>query len=286
MQTRLSPACPRSPLRPSPAFTPFGYKPPLCNMHIAFVGEVLDQASSAYLLGNGRRAYSPSIMRFRSPDPLSPMGAGGTNCYAYCANDPVNFTDPSGHAPLRRSAVNSKPSLVQHYAARGANAFGSVVGMGMSFAEIAIEHRQLQREQPGASFPPLHRARRIAGFHALAAPAVSDTIELFLPPEAADRTGLVDNLGLASAGLFTTEAAVALGSTLRTEGVAGLIPGMQSLIYAAGEVTLIGPIKDAAMHVGRHTLGQVGQFLPTRRQPRPPDVELRTIRDLERRALS
>lgn len=115
---------------------------------------------------------------------------------------------------------------------------------------------------------------------------MSDTIELFLPPEAADRTGLVDNLGLASAGLFITEAAVALGSTLRTEGVAGLIPGMQSLIYAAGEVTLIGPIKDAAMHVGRHTLGQVTQFLSTRRQPRPPDVELWTIRDLEGRALS
>ncbi|MBF8776051.1 RHS repeat-associated core domain-containing protein [Pseudomonas fulva] len=281
MQTRLPSAHPRSALRPSPAFTPFGYGRPLCNVHMAFVGEVLDPASSAYLLGNGRRAYSPLLMRFRSPDPLSPMGAGGPNCYAYCANDPVNFTDPSGHAPLRPRTVNSEASLVQHYAARGANAFGSIVGMGMAFAEIAIEHRQLQRLQPGASFPPLHRARRIAGFHALATPAASDTIELFLPPEAADRTGLVDSLGLASAGLFTAEAAVALSSTLRTEGVAGLLPGMQSLLYAAGEVTLIGPIRDAAIQVGRYTVRQVGQLLSTTSQPQPPVIALAIIRNPE-----
>lgn len=278
MKASLPPARPRSAFRPSPAFTPFGHKPPICNVHMAFVGEVLDQAGNAYLLGNGRRAYSPSLMRFRSPDPLSPMGAGGINCYAYCANDPVNFTDPSGHAPLRMMKADSQPSLVQHYAARTANAFGSVIGVGMAFAEIAIEHRQLQRDQPGASFPPLHRARRIAGFHALATPAASDTVELFLPPEAADRTGLVDNLGLASAGFFTAEAVIALGSTLRTEGVAGLMPGMNSLIYAAGEVTLIGPIIDAARYTGSQIVGQLGQFLHIARDIRRPGVMLRAIR--------
>lgn len=63
----------------------------------AFNGERLDPESEDYHLGNGYRTYSPTLMRFRCPDDLSPFGAGGINPYAYCAGDPVNFTDPSGH---------------------------------------------------------------------------------------------------------------------------------------------------------------------------------------------
>ena len=37
-------------------------------------------------------------MRFHSRDSLSPFGKGGLNGYAYCAGDPVNRIDPSGHA--------------------------------------------------------------------------------------------------------------------------------------------------------------------------------------------
>ncbi|RZI87154.1 MAG: RHS repeat-associated core domain-containing protein [Pseudomonas sp.] len=51
------------------------------------------------LLGNGHRAYSPSLMKFLSPDSLSPFGSGGLNAYAYCLNDPVNLTDPTGKTP-------------------------------------------------------------------------------------------------------------------------------------------------------------------------------------------
>ena len=62
-----------------------------------FNGERCDPVSGNYHLGNGYRAYSPRLMRFTCPDSLSPFGAGGINSYAYCAGDPVNFTDPSGH---------------------------------------------------------------------------------------------------------------------------------------------------------------------------------------------
>ena len=61
----------------------------------AFNGHLL--VSHLYLLGNGYRGYNPVLMRFHSPDSLSPFAAGGSNCYAYCAGDPVNFSDPSGH---------------------------------------------------------------------------------------------------------------------------------------------------------------------------------------------
>jgi len=67
---------------------------------LRFSGQRKESATGHYLLGNGYRAFNPVLMRFHSPDSLSPMGAGGFNCYAYCAGDPVNNTDPSGHRRL------------------------------------------------------------------------------------------------------------------------------------------------------------------------------------------
>lgn len=62
-----------------------------------FNGERADPVSGTYHLGSGYRAYNPVLMRFNCPDSLSPFGVGGINPYAYCAGDPVNHIDPSGH---------------------------------------------------------------------------------------------------------------------------------------------------------------------------------------------
>jgi RHS repeat-associated protein len=64
---------------------------------LAFNGEVCEEITQWYLLGNGYRAYNPGLMRFHSPDSLSPFGAGGLNPYMYCVGDPINFSDPTGH---------------------------------------------------------------------------------------------------------------------------------------------------------------------------------------------
>lgn len=93
---------------------------------LGFNGEVRDELSGWYLLGRGYRVYNPSLMCFHSPDSLSPFDAGGINPYMYTAGDPINFTDPTGHAN------------------RGVNWLGvlgtalSVIGIALSIAAVAI----------------------------------------------------------------------------------------------------------------------------------------------------
>ncbi|KPX28444.1 Uncharacterized protein ALO77_03892 [Pseudomonas coronafaciens pv. garcae] len=74
-----------------------------------FNGELLDSITGHYLLGNGYRAYNPVLMRFNSPDSLSPFGKGGLNAYAYCGGDPVNQSDPTGHIVKTRLKLGIRP---------------------------------------------------------------------------------------------------------------------------------------------------------------------------------
>ncbi len=69
---------------------------------MAFNGEPCEAATGWYLLGRGYRAYNPVLMRFHSPDVLSPFHEGGLNPYMYCLGNPVRFHDPSGHRSTRR----------------------------------------------------------------------------------------------------------------------------------------------------------------------------------------
>lgn len=64
---------------------------------IGFNGELCEAQIGWYFLGNGYRIYNTRLMRFHSPDSWSPFGRGGLNPYMYCAGDPVNRSDPTGH---------------------------------------------------------------------------------------------------------------------------------------------------------------------------------------------
>ena len=82
-----------------PVYCPYGHRSPESGLTslLGFNGERRDPVTGYYLLGNGYRAFNPVLMRFNSPDSLSPFGKGGLNAYAYCAGDPVNRVDPTGH---------------------------------------------------------------------------------------------------------------------------------------------------------------------------------------------
>lgn len=82
------------------------------------------------MLGNGHRVYSPALMRFQSPDRLSPFGRGGVNAYAYCGGDPINRIDPSGR--------------FFHWIALGIGAAGLTVFTG-SVAALSREDKSTSR---------------------------------------------------------------------------------------------------------------------------------------------
>ncbi|WP_247255641.1 RHS repeat-associated core domain-containing protein [Pseudomonas moorei] len=85
--------------QPQPiAYSPYGHRSVVSALLslLGFNGERLDPVTGHYILGN-YRAFNPVLMRFNSPDSLSPFGKGGVNSYAYCLGDPISGADPSGH---------------------------------------------------------------------------------------------------------------------------------------------------------------------------------------------
>jgi RHS repeat-associated protein len=91
------------------AYSPYGHRPAengLLSL-LGFNGKRPDPVTRHYLLGNGYRAFNPVLMRFNSPDSLSPFQEGGLNTYAYCLNDPINASDSSGQAPIFQSILKS-----------------------------------------------------------------------------------------------------------------------------------------------------------------------------------
>ncbi|EJM84014.1 RHS repeat-associated core domain-containing protein [Pseudomonas sp. GM60] len=83
------------------AYSPYGHRSAAaCLLSLlGFNGERPDPVTGYYLLGNGYRAFNPTLMRFNSPDSFSPFDGGGLNSYSYCIGDPVNRYDDSGHLP-------------------------------------------------------------------------------------------------------------------------------------------------------------------------------------------
>ncbi|WGV22854.1 RHS repeat-associated core domain-containing protein [Pseudomonas putida] len=82
------------------AYSPYGVMAAAAVPGLAFCGQYRDPLTGGYPLGNGRRFYSPTLMRFMAFDFLSPFSKGGINGYVYCGADPVNRHDPSGAAWL------------------------------------------------------------------------------------------------------------------------------------------------------------------------------------------
>lgn len=77
---------------------------------IGFNGQALDPLLQGYFLGNGVRLYCCSLMRFTTPDSLSPFDEGGWNTYGYCSGDPISRVDPSGNSYIKVIAYRRNPN--------------------------------------------------------------------------------------------------------------------------------------------------------------------------------
>jgi RHS repeat-associated protein len=172
------------------AYSPYGYRAVegAFSSLAGFNGEPLDPSTGLYHLGNGYRAYSPTLMRFLGPDSLSPFGAGGLNPYAYCLGDPINRVDPTGHVSWQ-----------------------SVVGISLSVFSVAASLLTF-----GAATPLAVASLTLA----LASGFVSITGSI--ADEIAPESGVGELLGYVSLGLGLASFASALGAAAHSAGkVAG-----------------------------------------------------------------
>lgn len=77
---------------------------------LSFTGQLRDKLTGCYLLGNGYRGFSPTLMRFIIPDIFSPFDIGGINPYCYCSGDPINKYDPTGEAGVPKQPSSFPPA--------------------------------------------------------------------------------------------------------------------------------------------------------------------------------
>ena len=108
-------------------YSPYGYRKVdrEWNDWLGFKGEVIYPRDFYYL--GSYRAYDPSLMTFCSPDDASPFGFGGPATYAFCAGDPINYHDPSGHMRVSHLSAVIAPPIMTTKEFRILLAVGSII---------------------------------------------------------------------------------------------------------------------------------------------------------------
>jgi len=123
------------------AFYPFGRTQtanPQAGFQVSrrFTGQILDAESGLYYCN--ARYYDPELGRFIQADTIIPdlSNPQSYNRYSYCINNPLRYTDPTGHAFHRRGANGLLPpgplaylsgdTLLENLAASGYNVLPEV----------------------------------------------------------------------------------------------------------------------------------------------------------------
>ena len=107
---------------------------------ILYAGQLYDQKTDQYYLR--ARYYNPTIGRFSQEDTY---WGDGLNLYAYCANNPVRYFDPSGHQKkpncpgTEGEAATDKQPGVEIETSYGKSTLNSLKNTE-NFTDSAIEH--------------------------------------------------------------------------------------------------------------------------------------------------
>ena len=120
-----------------------------------FYGQQYDRISQQYYLR--ARFYNPVMGRFTQEDSYR---GDGLNLYSYCANNPVYYTDPSGHTCKKVSGdIQNKIAATssQNLTVRPAP---SVMNM---IPQAALRQRYIQRRAEALQSVPVTHMMRITG---------------------------------------------------------------------------------------------------------------------------
>ena len=127
------------------AFTAFGESLTGQADSFGYAGEQLDTTGLVHLRA---RQYNPTAGRFTTVDPVQPGAPGttGYNLYAYAANNPTTFTDPTGEAVLAEyfALVGDQADATEIFA----SSVGNCATASFSRAVAGLEGYQLG-EDPG-----------------------------------------------------------------------------------------------------------------------------------------
>ena len=105
---------------------------------ICYTGGIYDESTALYYLN--ARYYDPEIGRFISQDSYRGElnDPGQWHLYAYCANNPINYVDPSGHWYVNTNKSSNKYSASIVIPWKEVSEILTKTGVVMTFISIAI----------------------------------------------------------------------------------------------------------------------------------------------------
>ncbi len=103
---------------------------------LRYRGYTYEPESELYYLQS--RFYDPNLRRFISPDAFSSTGQGilGNNMFAYCPNNPVNYSDPTGEVILTALVVGVVAGAVIGGTIGGTAAYNSAKSSGLTGSDL------------------------------------------------------------------------------------------------------------------------------------------------------
>lgn len=228
------------------SYPPYGALPAAIGPRLAYCGQAREASTGFYQLGNGYRSYDPCLMRFLSPDALSPFAKGGINAYAYCAGDPINYQDRNGRNLIpnprpRKKAEGFVPGL--HSARAITNSTGSVEYSSTLASTFTTEASEGVVKGPGWS-PWTPISATAAGVHVGVAIGLAkkDLKGNFWAVGANLVAGVVHGAAAAVSWWFDTGSIGGGGEGLLKAQIVGRLGGAQLLTTAvAGAVMIAKP---------------------------------------------